>query len=196
VRRAIRRAKQVRHRHQRVPLEVPPGESGSEQLPDEENDAEKIEVHVHLHRGEIPKSSRARPAPRPVLSGRLFDWQWYGDRLTARPPPAVGKRWGFATKCENCDTLVPSRASHCPRCAAPQLRRRYLPLAVALVGLGSIALLFAVCAHVLGGSVPEHQAPQPAGQWTDDDYTIVEMPSTPSPFAYTPSTSSGSKATR
>lgn len=191
----MRRAKHVRHRHQRVPIEVPPGESGSEALADEANEPEKIEVHVHVHRGESPKRSRSsRPAP-PVLTGRLFDWQWYGDRLKGRPPPTSAKRWPLATKCQSCDALVPASARHCPRCAAPQSLRRFFPAVVALAGLGSLVAVFAVCAHLLGGSVPEHQTPKPLGQWTDDDdYVIVEVPTAPSPFSYNAPAGTGSDA--
>ena len=74
---------------------------------------------------------------------------------------------------------------------------------VALIGLGSLVAVFALCARVLGGSVSEAKPPGPLGQWSDDDaYVIVEVPVAPSPFAYTePSatgaaTSEGSSTTR
>jgi hypothetical protein len=60
-----------------------------------------------------------------------------------------------------------------------------LRIVMALLGAGSIAGVFALCVHVLGGSVPERQAPGPLGQWTGDDYLIVEVPTTTSPFSYT-----------
>jgi hypothetical protein len=52
-----------------------------------------------------------------------------------------------------------------------------------MLGLGCIAAVFAVCHHVLGDSVPEHQAPAPAGQYSDTDVVIVGVPVGPSPFA-------------
>jgi hypothetical protein len=191
VRRAIRRAKQVRYRHQRVPLDVPTEDSQSEELSEQSDDAEKIAVHVHLHRGEEPKSSRAKHRPRSVLTGQLFDWQWYRDRLTGRPPPAAAKRWGLARNCQSCNASVPSIAGRCPRCAAPQ-PRRFLAIGGALVGLGVVAAAFILCAHLLGSSVPEGQAPKPLNQWSDDDFMIVEVPATPSPFSYTPQAGTGS----
>jgi len=194
LRRAVRRAKQVRFRRERVPVEVSPDESGAAEA-DADEEAEKIEVHVHLHRGDGSRRPRVkRPAP-PVLTGTLFDWQWYWDRLTKRPQETASSRWSFVTRCTSCQSLVASNARRCARCGAPRARRRLLPAVAALLGLASIAALFAVCAHVLGASAPEHKATAPLGQWTDDDFIIVEMPATPSPFAGTMPTTTGTGTT-
>jgi len=190
VRRAARRAKQVSFRRQRVVVEVPPEESAANDASDDERDEEKIEVHVHVHRG--PKKARTPVPVRPVLTGVLFDWNWYRDQLCKRPRPTAIRRWSRVARCEACETPIPAGADYCPRCAAPRARRRLLPTFLALIGIGCIAVVFGLCAHVLGDSVPEHRAPAPSGQWTDPDVMIVEVPVTPSPFA-TPS--SGGSAT-
>jgi len=200
VRRAIRRAKQVNFRRQRVVVEVPSEESGAHAA--DQDESEKIEVHVHLHQGEPKRSRSKRPAP-PVLTGALFDWQWYKDQLSQRPAPTARSRWSLAMRCSACDTVIPAAASRCPRCAAPRPRRRILPAALAVIGLASIAVVFALCAHVLGGSVPSFRAPEPVGRWSDDDFVIVEVPATTpaSPFGSTlgvsnSSTSGGGATTR
>jgi hypothetical protein len=151
---------------------------------DEAEEAEKIEVHVHLHRDGSKRARAKRPAP-PVLTGTLFEWQWYKDQLCKRPrTPGRRRRWlSLATTCQTCDGPIPSTATRCPRCNAPRTRRRFLPAVIAVIGLASIAIVFALCAHVLGDSVPEHRAPAPVGNWSDDGVVIVEVPvSTPSPF--------------
>jgi hypothetical protein len=176
VRSAIRRSKQVRFRRERVVVEVPPEESAATARVDEDDEPEKIEVHVHVHRGDGSKKSRSkRPAP-PVLTGALFDWQWYKEILSKRPQQAASGRWSRAVKCANCASHVSSTARYCPRCAAPIARRRFGALVRALLGLGTVALVFGLCAHFLGGSVPESRAPAPLGEWTTDDYVIVEVP--------------------
>ena len=44
--------------------------------------------------------------------------------------------------------------------------------------------VFALCARLLGDSVPEQKPSERLGQWSDDDnYVIVEVPTAPSPFA-------------
>ena len=164
-------------------VEGPPEDAAGDDPADEAEESEKIEVHVHLHRGERKRRS-TRPV-RTALTGTLFDWQWYSDRLTKKPRPA-DSRWSLITRCSNCDTIVPPAARRCPRCAAPRSRRRLLPIVMALLGLGSIAVVFGLCARILGGSVPETRAPAPLGEWTGDDYVIVEVPTAPSPFSPTP----------
>jgi hypothetical protein len=181
MRRAVRRAKQVSFRRQRVVVEVPPEESAATEARDDEDDDEKIEVHVHVHRPS--KKARSGPPPRPVLTGVLFDWEWYRDHLLNRPRSPAGRRWSLTTRCEVCDAPLRSTARQCPRCAAPRPRRHFLPALVGMLGLGCIAAVFAVCHHVLGDSVPEHQAPAPAGQYSDTDVVIVGVPVGPSPFA-------------
>jgi len=191
VRSAVRRAKQSLFRRQRVPVEIPPDESAAQDEAEDDRDAEKIEVHVHLHRGEGSRS-RSRRARPPVLTGALFDSQWYMKRIRERPRETVSSRWSLVARCESCDSLVPSSASRCPRCAAPRARR-ILPTILALLGIGSVVAVVLVCAHVLGDSVPERKAPTPLGQWSDDgEYMIVEVPSSPSPFSGSTSPASGS----
>ena len=183
----MRRAKHVRFRRQRVVVEGPPEDSAGDDPADEANEpeAEKIEVHVHLHRGERSKSSESKRPFRTGLTGALFDWQWYSDRLAKKPRPADG-RWSLITRCTNCDATLPSTARRCPRCAAPRSRRRLLPIVMALIGLGSIAVVFGLCARILGGSVSESKAPAPLGQWPEDyeyDEARVEVSLTPSSFS-------------
>jgi hypothetical protein len=183
LRSARRRAKQSTFRRQRVPVEVPSEEPVSE-ADDEADGSEKIEVHVHVHRGEGSGRSRSKRHVPPVLTGALFDWQWYRDRLTSRPQHMGDGRWSRAIKCESCQSMIPSAVRRCPRCAAPR-PRRLLPVALILVGIGSIAAMFALCVHILGTSVPEHVAPAPLGEWSEEDYVIVEVPTAPSPFSAT-----------
>lgn len=180
MRRAARRSKQATFRRQRVVVEVPE-ESAETDAPDDAREDEKIEVHVHVHRSS--RKTRSGPPVRPILTGVLFDWQWYRDQLLNRPRLEASRRWPLVTRCEVCDTPLRSTARHCPRCAAPRPRRRFLPALVGMIGIGCIAAVFAVCHHVLGDSVPEHQPPLPAGQWSESDVVIVEVPAAPSPFA-------------
>jgi hypothetical protein len=199
VRSAIRRSKKVCFRRERVVVEVPPEESAANEPADAEDEPEKIEVHVHLHRGDRSKKTRSkRPVPA-VLTGVLFDWQWYKEQLSKRPQQAVA---GRAVKCGGCESLVSSSARYCPRCAAPISRRRLGPIVRALLGLGSVAVVFGLCAYLLGGSVPESRAPAPLGQWSDDEVVIVEVPAPAPPINAMPpppdisGVSSGSVATR
>jgi hypothetical protein len=188
----VRRGKQVSFRRQRVVVEEPPDESAAADA-DDARDAEKIEVHVHLHRSAT--KARSTSAARPVLTGVLFDWQWYKDQLSKRPRPLPEGRWSSVKQCEACDAPIPSSANCCPRCGAPRTRRRLLPAAIALVALGSIVAAFALGLHVLGDSVPEHRAPAAFGAWSDDDYVIVEVPpAPPSPFSYTQPASTGASS--
>jgi hypothetical protein len=54
----------------------------------------------------------------------------------------------------------------------------------ALIGLASFAAIFALSAHLLGGSVPEQKSPAPLGSWSDnEELIVVEVPVAPSPFA-------------
>jgi len=131
--------------------------------------------------------AKRRPAKRRPLEarGKLFDWQWYNDQLSKRPRHTTG-RWSAGASCSACGGLIPSSARRCPRCGAPRSRRRLLPVVVALIGLAAFGAVLALGAHMLGGSVPEAQAPRPVGHYTDDDIVIVEMPpATPSPFGTT-----------
>jgi hypothetical protein len=173
-------------RHQRVQIDVPSDPPSSEDAEaDDEEGVEKIEVHVHLHRGDDSsrRARRKRPLSRPHLTGVLFDWQGHYDQIFVKHLSQQNHKRGFRlTQCKSCGASAPAAAPRCPRCAAP-LASRLLPRLFALVGLGTIAGVFALCWHVLGSSVPEHKAPAPLGQWTSDDYVIVEIPATPSPFA-------------
>jgi hypothetical protein len=162
------------------------GWTAGDESPEETEDAERIEVHVHLHRDPAARSRQKHPAARPVLTGVLFDWQGHYDQIFKNPPKEILKRWSRRTRCKSCDTIIPTKARQCPRCAAP-CPARFLPKISALLGLGAIALVFALCAHLLGGSVPEQKALKPLGQWSDDDFVIVEVSPTPSPFSYTQS---------
>jgi ribosomal protein L40E len=194
LRSATRRAKQVRFRRQRVIVEGPPDESGAYDAADEADDADaqKIEVHVHLHRGERSKKSRSGRCA-PPLRGVLFDWDWYKERLCQKPPTAPS-RWSFSTVCPACDGIVPTTAKHCQRCGAPRSRSRFLSKVKALLGLVCIGALFALGLHVLGDSVSEHKPLAPLGQWTDEDVVIVEVPTTPSPFSPTPPSANAATA--
>lgn len=183
MRSVTRRAKQMRFRRQRVPVEVPEEESASVDPGDDADGPEKIEVHVHVHRGEGSQGARSRRRAVPVLTGALFDWQWYKERLAKQPHQMGDGRWSRPAKCGSCSTMIPSSARRCPRCAAPR-PRRLVPVLVALMGLGAIAAVFALSTHVLGLSVPEQQPPTPLGEWSEEDYVIVEVPTAPSPFGY------------
>jgi hypothetical protein len=182
VRSVVRRSKQAAFRRQRVPVEIPPDESAAEEVADDLPNSEKIEVHVHVHRGEGSK----RPAKRAALvqRGKLFEWQWYNEQLSKRPRHTMPGRWSAAASCSACDGLVPARARHCPRCGAPRSRRRLLAIVMALIGLTGFAVVLALSVRFLGHSVPEAQAPNPVGRWSDDDVVFVEVPAPqPSPFA-------------
>jgi hypothetical protein len=191
-----RRTKQVFFRRHRVPIEERPEESASEEPADDGNDSEKIEVHVHVHRGEDPRKARSKQPARPALTGVLFDWQWYQDLLSSRPRQTASGRWSLVTTCRNCDSPVHPTARCCPRCAAPR-PRRILPAVIALIALGAVGALFALGTRILGTSVPEHQPTAPLGEWTQEEPVIVEVPTTPSPFSYTspPAQSSPPKTT-
>ena len=196
LRSATRRAKHVRFRRQRVIVEGPPDEPDADEAADEadEADSQKIEVHVHVHRGERSKKSRSRGPVAPVLTGILFDWDWYRERLCKQPRQTALSRWSFSTVCPACDATVPPTAKHCPRCGAPRSRRRFLSKVMAVLGLVCVGAMFALCIHVLGDSVPEHKPPAPLGQWTDEDVVIVEVPTAPSPFSPTPPSPNGAGA--
>lgn len=191
MRRAVRRAKQVSFRRHRVVVEEPPEESAGDEAADDAHEAEKIEVHVHVHHDR--KKSRPTSPARPVLTGVLFDWQWYKEQLSKRPSRGAAGRWSRIKRCQACDATVPPKARVCPRCAAPISRQRIIPAAIALMALGSIVAAFALGVHVLGDSMPEHRAPASVGRWSDDDFVIVEVPARPpSPFTYTdPGSGSG-----
>ena len=63
----------------------------------------------------------------------------------------------------------------------------------ALIGLGSLVAVFALSAHLLGSSAPEQKPMTPSVNWSGiDDVIVVEVPVTPSPFAYTPPSANGS----
>lgn len=181
MRSVVRRSKQVAFRRQRVPVEIPPDESAAEEVADDLPNSEKIEVHVHVHR-----EGSKRPAKRAALvqRGKLFEWQWYNDQLSKRPRHTMPGRWSAAASCSACNGLIPASARHCPRCGAPRSRRRLLPIAMALLGLAAFAVVLALSVRILGHSVPEAQAPNPVGRWSDDDVVFVEVPPpSASPFA-------------
>lgn len=198
LRSVVRRSKRVAFRRQRVPLEILSDESAAEEVAEDPQDSEKIEVHVHVHRGERSKGPVKRRALK--LRGKLFDWQWYNEQLSKRPPQhTMPGRWSPGATCSACKALVSAKVRQCPRCGAPRSRRRIPPFVMALLGLAGFGVVLALGLRVLGPSVPEAQAPNPAGRWSDDDIVIVEVPtSSPSPFspAIGPPSSSGNVATR
>ena len=62
----------------------------------------------------------------------------------------------------------------------------------ALIGLGSLVAVFVLSTHLLGSSVPEHKPSAPLGNWSDsEDFIVVEVPVTPSPFAPTSPAANG-----
>ena len=63
-----------------------------------------------------------------------------------------------------------------------------------LIGLGSLVAFFALCLRVLGDSAPEQKPPEASGRSDDDNYVIVEVPTAPSPFAYTEPSAAGGAA--
>jgi len=174
-------------------VEIPPETSSAEEAEDAE-EAEKIEVHVHVHRGNDSGAAggrRKRRSARPTLTGVLFDWHGHYDRILKRPTQAAPKRWSRFAKCPSCEATVPSVARRCLRCGAPR-SARMLSKVFALIGLGSLAAVFALSAHLLGGSAPEQKPPAPLGSWSDaDEYVVVEVPVAPSPFAHTPPADNG-----
>lgn len=200
MRRVARRAKQVsQFRRERVVVEVPAEAATVDETDGAADDVEKIEVHVHLHRGTDSGAAgvQRKRRSRPMLTGVLFDWQGHYDKILTRPSHSAPKRWSRSAKCRSCEAIIPSAARHCPRCAAPR-PRRMLAKVFALIGLGSFAAVFALSAHLLGSSVPEHKPPSPLRSWSDnEDIIVVEVPVTPSPFAAEPPTAyygSGSAA--
>jgi hypothetical protein len=183
-----RRAKPVsRFRHESVVVEEPASEAEPGNSSDEVSGAEKIEVHVHLHRD--GQKAGARPKRRPrrsVLTGALFDWQGHYDRICKRPSDVPLKGLARLTKCGSCDADTGLLARNCPRCGAPRSRRA-LSKWLAVIGLGAVGLVFALCMHMLGGPVAaEQRSLAPVGKWSDeDDYYIIQVPTEPSPFTYT-----------
>jgi hypothetical protein len=178
-----------------VPVEVETEESVREEGSEDADDSERIEVHVHVHRGEGSKRPRPKRAAPPHLTGVLFDWQWYRERLDRKTCQAADGS-PRARRCQSCDSPVSRLSRRCPRCAAPLGRSRLRALSLALLALGSVGIVFALCAHLLGGSVAEQKPLEPVGQWSDGDYVIVEVPQpAASPFSSTaPAQSAGSSA--
>jgi hypothetical protein len=173
-----------------VPLDVALEDSqdGSEdgssaEATDDAETSEKIEVHVHVHRD--GENKRKRLAPRAGFKGVLFDWQGHYDRVCRPTPKAQGSRWSRVAKCQSCEETVGLTARQCPRCGA-LLSRRALAKLLAAIGFGTVAVVFALCAHFLGTSVPESQALKPMREFSDDDYAfqVVEVPVPASPFNY------------
>src|SRR6187551_4106017 len=88
LRRVARRAKQVsQFRRERVVVEVPAEAATVDETDGAADDVEKIEVHVHLHRGTDLGAAgvRRKRRSRPMLTGVLFDWQGHYDKILTRP---------------------------------------------------------------------------------------------------------------
>jgi hypothetical protein len=170
-----------------------PAETSTAHEAEDADDVEKIEVHVHLHRGNDAGSAGGRRRRRqslPRLTGVLFDWQGHYDRILKRPSHPAPKRWSRFRKCSTCDAISPSVARRCLRCGAPRSPRLLTKL-FAVIGLGSLAAVFALSAHLLGGSVPEQKPTAPLGNWSapQDEFIVVQVPVTASPFSTTASAS-------
>jgi hypothetical protein len=186
VRSAARRAKQIsRYRHQRVTI-APDAQS---QATDDDLDGgpEKIEVHVHVHRGAggEPRAKRQKAPPRAELTGMLFDWTGHYDRVCQKPPERKLEGLARLKTCHGCYQPVSVFAERCARCATPRSRRP-LKTVIASVALVALAVVFGVFVHVFGAGPIAERTPSltPLGQWSDDDYyyEVVEVPVAASPF--------------
>lgn len=124
---------------------------------------EKIEVHVHVHRGATPDAG-GNGAPthqrrrRLTLNGALFDWKGHYDQMYRhRPPP------GTALECSACGAEVPRFARSCRRCQTPQSRRGGAAKLIVALGIASVIGVFAVCSVLLNHEpTPESRATAPA----------------------------------
>lgn len=75
-------------------------------------------------------------------------------------PVRRGRRSFFRLECKNCAASVESKTRLCLRCGAPQPVRSFARMAAVagpFIGLGAVVAVFALCAHLLGGSDPEHR---------------------------------------
>jgi len=182
VRSAARRSRRAAtSRRERLPVAPPPEETSPEDA-DEDEDLEKIEVHVHVHRDDL-KSRRKRPAKPIPFTGSLADWRGHYEEVYKRLGPGSKKDDGGknATKCDACAATLPLFARSCRVCGVPR-PKRLLSKVMATIGLGTVAGVFALCSHLLGGSVREHRPPEPLREW-DQEPIVVQIPVPSSPFA-------------
>jgi hypothetical protein len=196
---AAGRARRISGRRQRSPVvsttvdAASDDEASSAGDDQDDPDLEKIEVHVHVHRGQGNETAarRKRRPPRLSLTGSLSDWQGHYERLYKDVPPAPPQLdpSPLGSKCHACGGAVGVMARTCPACEAAQPRGLMGKVAVAL-GLGSFIGIFGLLLHLSGSSVKEHRPPEPLRPWAEEPW-IVEVPVTPSPFAYTPMSENG-----
>jgi hypothetical protein len=186
VRSAARRTKQIsRYRHQRVTIE--PDAQSQAANDDSDEGPEKIEVHVHVHRGAAgqPQIRRPKaPPPRAELTGTLFDWKGHYDVVCAAPPEQTLKGLARLKTCHSCYQPVSVFAERCARCSTPRSRRPVVT-AIAASTLVGLAVVLGVFLHLFGsGTIAEHVSLSPLRQYSDDDYyyEVVEVPAAPSPF--------------
>lgn len=184
------RSRRTSSRRRRSPLvaETAMEAEANAQGSGEDEEPEKIEVHVHVHRGgEAPAAKRpARKKRKPrglALTGTLFDWKEHYDQV-CRPPSPTPAAPGAARmlNCSSCGAEVPRFARTCRRCEAPQPRRFFTRVAVAL-GFASVIGVFALCSVVLGESTREQRTPEPLrSDFTIDEAYVIEVSPSPSPF--------------
>ena len=83
--------------------------------------------------------------------------------------------------CANCDRAIPLLSRCCLRCGAPRSIRGKQKV-LALFGLGVVGAVFALCAHVLDGSVADHKHTVPAPDFYEvRPYVVVDVPTAPPP---------------
>jgi hypothetical protein len=182
----------ARFRHQQatsVQLHDEAPAEGDEASAEDEEPPEKIEVHVHVHHDDKARRAKRRPVKLP-LSGTLFDWKDHYDQIFKRPPPRPEGAGPHSSLCPECKAPVSRMARRCTRCGA-QRSTHVLTKVAAMLGLGVVALVFGMCAHLLGGSTASYTVPKPLGDWSESDVVIVTVPSEPSPFSYSDSTKAG-----
>src|SRR5262249_48057301 len=103
-------------------------------------------------------------------------------------PQGPMTRWARLTQCLSCSASVGLRARQCPRCGAPRSLRT-LTKVLAALGFGAVAVVFLICARLLGGPVAEVKTIKPVGEWSEDDgpeIQVVEVPVPSSPFLAAP----------